>query len=165
MRSLAGPDADFFDRTTSSRASPLMSPTAGARCKIGNRLRLVRQTQAARAAGISAIGMLSGGFAKDELTATGCGVVFHNPADMLRHITELSVCRMACSDLYDDVCDAPSSFAASTTTYHPHGTKISVATFVRAREVNWRHRCLVPPRSRRSIRRNRSLICAISMPL
>jgi phosphoglycolate phosphatase-like HAD superfamily hydrolase len=48
--------------------------------------------QAARAAGISAIGMLSGGFSKDELTAAGCGAVFRNPADLPRHMAESSAC-------------------------------------------------------------------------
>jgi phosphoglycolate phosphatase-like HAD superfamily hydrolase len=43
---------------------------------------------AARRAGVSAIGMLSGGFSKQELEASGCVAVYHDPADLLAHYGE-----------------------------------------------------------------------------
>jgi hypothetical protein len=43
--------------------------------------------------------------------------------------------------------------------------KFCCRLFERAREVNWRPRCLVRPRCRRSVKPSRPLSCAVSMPL
>ena len=38
---------------------------------------------AARRAGVAAIGMLSGGFSRHDLEASGCIAVYRDPADLL----------------------------------------------------------------------------------
>jgi phosphoglycolate phosphatase-like HAD superfamily hydrolase len=41
--------------------------------------------RAAKRAGVAAIGMLSGGFSRSELEASGCAEVYRDPADLLAH--------------------------------------------------------------------------------
>jgi phosphoglycolate phosphatase-like HAD superfamily hydrolase len=41
--------------------------------------------EAAREAGIRAVGVLCGGFPEEDLRAAGCVAVYRDPADLLRH--------------------------------------------------------------------------------
>lgn len=49
--------------------------------------------EAARKAGMAAIGVLCGGFAEGELRAAGCVEVFHGPADLLHCLDESLIMR------------------------------------------------------------------------
>jgi HAD superfamily hydrolase (TIGR01509 family) len=49
--------------------------------------------EAARKAGMAAIGVLCGGFAESELRAAGCVEVFHGPADLLHCLDESLIMR------------------------------------------------------------------------
>jgi HAD superfamily hydrolase (TIGR01549 family) len=44
--------------------------------------------QAAKAAGIGAIGMLSGGFSEDHLSKAGCDVVYRDPVSLLNNFSD-----------------------------------------------------------------------------
>ena len=48
---------------------------------------------AARRAGLAAIGMLSGGFSRQDLEASGCIAVYRDPADLLARYGKPSACR------------------------------------------------------------------------
>jgi len=46
---------------------------------------------AARRAGALGVGLLSGGYGQDELERAGAYRVYHDPADLLRHLDEVGV--------------------------------------------------------------------------
>jgi phosphoglycolate phosphatase-like HAD superfamily hydrolase len=48
----------------------------------------VRKRIAAKHARVRAIGLLSGGFSRAELEASGCAAVYRDPADLLAHYEE-----------------------------------------------------------------------------
>jgi HAD superfamily hydrolase (TIGR01509 family) len=55
----------------------------------------VWDAEACARAGVSSIGLLSGGFSRDELTGAGAEAVFTDAADLLAHIDDTAIAKLA----------------------------------------------------------------------
>ncbi|MDT5008992.1 MAG: hypothetical protein QOH57_609 [Mycobacterium sp.] len=55
----------------------------------------VWDAEACARAGVSSIGLLSGGFSRDELTGAGAEAVFTDAADLLTHIDDTAIAKLA----------------------------------------------------------------------
>jgi phosphoglycolate phosphatase-like HAD superfamily hydrolase len=79
----AKPDPDLF-----LEAARRLGVPAGSAFVVGDSVWDLLAAQRARALGI---GLLSGGYGREELERAGAFRVYHDPADLLRHLDEVGV--------------------------------------------------------------------------